>query len=717
LITNLFSADTGNHFSPYIRVAIVTEAQSLSLKTSSEIYVYDLKSKQRYRLLADSVYEITSRPREIIRVAGQDLSSPIKLVSPDGEERIKIGGHTYRGEIILHSGDEENLTIVENILLEHYIGGVLSFEMSPKWPLEALKAQAVASRTFAIKNLQPDKLFDITAGVERQVYKGHQHVNPRIIEAVNSTRGEILTYKGIPFKTYFHSCCGGHTANNRIAWHETAVKPLKGVRDPYCKNSKHYRWSLYLSKSDLLAFVQKQGSTALRIRGMRVSKKSRSRRAINIKFTTNGKSFTAKAYDMRKYFGSTEFRSTYITKIRKKKYGYKIYGRGWGHGVGMCQEGAKSLAHRGRSYRQILRHYYPHAKLLNMANSQISSAKESLPNTLKNMKENIYKTNNASTDISLAKFDELKIKDLIASSPANPRDSSKLMFLNRKKKDMRHLRFNEIFSLIGANDCIVLNKSKVRRAKFKGVKSTGGKCEILLVKPLDEKFKVWNVLARKIPERARITINGNNTAVCRKRETDGSYTLEFEFPLTDDYLETYGEVPLPNYIVHARKTMKKAQERREDAENYQTVYAEEFGSIAAPTAGFHFTDEIINKIKANGTTLLYVTLHIGWGTFKPVRSKNPEEHIMMEEECSIDSETAQIINKAKKSGKRIIAVGTSSMRTLETFADKDNLVLSGRKNAGLFIYPGYNFRIANAFITNFHVPDSAPLYMTTAFAG
>ncbi len=367
LITNLFSADTGKHISPFIRVAIITEAESLSLKTSSKIYVYDVKSNQKYMLLANSTYEITAKSKEIIRVAGQNLYSPIKLVSPDGEKRIKIGGHTYRGEIILHSDAEENLTIVENIPLEDYIGGVLSFEMSPKWPLEALKAQAVASRTFAIKNLQPDKLFDITSGVERQVYKGQQKVNPRILEAVNYTRGEILIYKGIPFKTYFHSCCGGHTANNRIAWNETAITPLKGVRDPYCKNSKHYKWRLYLSTEDLLTFIQKQGSTALRIRGMRVFKKSRSGRAISLKFTTDRESFAVKPYDMRKYFNATEFRSTYITKISKQKYGYKIYGRGWGHGVGMCQEGAKTMAHRGRSYKKILKHYYPHAKLSNMS--------------------------------------------------------------------------------------------------------------------------------------------------------------------------------------------------------------------------------------------------------------------------------------------------------------------------------------------------------------
>ncbi|MCG2725172.1 MAG: SpoIID/LytB domain-containing protein [Elusimicrobia bacterium] len=365
--TSLFSADAGKYLSPFIRVAIITEAKSLSLKTSGNIHVYDLKSNQKYMLLANSQYEISAREEKNIRVAGQNLYSPIKLISPDGEERIIIGGHTYRGEIILHSSGEENLIIVENIPLEDYISGVLSFEMSPTWPIEALKAQAVASRTFALENLQPNKLFDITAGVERQVYKGQQKVNSKITEAINSTKGEILTYKGKPFKTYFHSCCGGHTANNRIAWQGTDLEPLKGVKDPYCQNSKHYSWNLYISTKDLLTFIQKQGSTALRIRGMHILKKSHSGRIIEIKFSTDKESFTVKAYDIRKYFGEADFKSTFITKISKQNHGYKIYGRGWGHGVGMCQEGAKSMAHRGMSYKKILRHYYPHSKLSNMA--------------------------------------------------------------------------------------------------------------------------------------------------------------------------------------------------------------------------------------------------------------------------------------------------------------------------------------------------------------
>ena len=319
--------------------------------------------------------------------------------------------------------------------------------------------------------------------------------------------------------------------------------------------------------------------------------------------------------------------------------------------------------------------------------------------------------------MNLSEFDKLKIRDLIAAEPANPRNSSRLISLDRQKKDIKHLRFKDILNLIDSNDCLVLNKSKVQKAKLTGTKSSGGKVEILLVNPLDENLKTWSVLAKKISEGNHINLKGCNKAVCVKREISGGYIAEFKLPLNDEYLEAYGEVPLPNYIIRARKEAQINSEYLKDDMNYQTVYAKDFGSIAAPTAGFHFTGDMLEKLKSKGVKILFVTLHIGWGTFKPVRTENPAEHIMLPEECSIDEKTAEDINNAKKNGNRIIAVGTSSMRTLETFANDNNFVSSGRKNAELFIYPGYKFKIANAFITNLHVPGSAPLYMTSAFAG
>lgn len=366
-----FSADIGNYRSNFIRVAIVTNADSLSLNTSGKIYVYEQKSNKRYMLLANSKYAISAIRGNTIRIAGQSLRSPVKIVAPDGEERIKISDHVYKGEIILHSTEDEKLNIVENIPLEDYISGVLVFEMSPLWPIEALKAQAVASRTFALKNLRPNEPFDITSGVERQVYNGIHKVNSRIMKAVNATKGEVLTYKGGLFKTYFHACCGGHTENNHSAWNETAVKPLKGVKDPYCRNSKNFKWNLYISKKELLAFAQKMGSTALRIRSMKIFKKSRSQRTVALKLFTDKKSFVIKTYDLRKYMGATDFRSTFITKISSRKGGFKIYGRGWGHGVGMCQEGAKRIANKGKNYKRILRHYYPYSRLSNIATLEL----------------------------------------------------------------------------------------------------------------------------------------------------------------------------------------------------------------------------------------------------------------------------------------------------------------------------------------------------------
>jgi S-adenosylmethionine:tRNA ribosyltransferase-isomerase len=183
------------------------------------------------------------------------------------------------------------------------------------------------------------------------------------------------------------------------------------------------------------------------------------------------------------------------------------------------------------------------------------------------------------------------------------------------------------------------------------------------------------------------------------------------------YLEKNAEVPLPGYILKARKRSEGPENSAPDESSYQTVFANEPGSIAAPTAGFHFTPELLARIKFRGVEVRHVTLHIGWGTFKPVRSEDPAAHTMLEEDCSVTEETASAVNAAREKGGRIIAVGTSSMRTLETFSDDTGRLSPGTAKAGLFIYPGYRFKVADAFITNLHVPSSAPLYMTAAFAG
>jgi S-adenosylmethionine:tRNA ribosyltransferase-isomerase len=319
------------------------------------------------------------------------------------------------------------------------------------------------------------------------------------------------------------------------------------------------------------------------------------------------------------------------------------------------------------------------------------------------------------TKDSLNEFSALEIDPLIAATPAEPRDSSRLIAVNRADKSLLHKHFRDLPELLGPGDMLVLNRSKVWKARLEAAKATGGKSEILLMAPSDASNTVWTGLCRKIVPGQVLTCPGGLKAECLARNEDGSYTFRFSAPVDEAWLAANGEVPLPQYILKARK--RRGVEARPDEPNYQTVYAQEAGSIAAHTAGFHFTPELFARLAAGGVKTAFVTLHIGWGTFRPVRSEDPAAHVMMEEACCVPEAAAAAINAHRAAGGRVIAVGTSSMRTLETFSDEAGVVAAGSGRAGLFIRPGYRFKVAGAFITNLHVPDSAPLYMTAAFAG
>lgn len=357
-----WGADGGAPEGPRIRVAISRGVPSIKLKTSARVHVTEVATSKKFMLVENAAYEI--RPSAAgIAVAGQQLSSPVKLTSPDGEERIRLGSRLYKGDILINAAASDRLDIIEALPLEEYLYGVLTAEMSPDWPLEALKAQAVASRTYAMKYINPARDYDVTDGVEKQVYDGAGKVNARIREAVNSTRGEVLKYKGKLLTAFFHACCGGHTASAKSAWGEDVLKPLYGVQDPFCSDSRHSRWALYASTHDLLKAIQAMGSTALKIRGVKIHRKDRSGRAVTLRFTTDRGVYDASVGELRKRLGVSEFRSSLVTRVVAVKGGYEFKGRGWGHGVGMCQEGAKYMAYRGRPYKKILRHYYPGAAI------------------------------------------------------------------------------------------------------------------------------------------------------------------------------------------------------------------------------------------------------------------------------------------------------------------------------------------------------------------
>ena len=357
------SAGSGEGSAAVIRVAISRNTAQFKLHTSGNVYALEVKTGQKYMLLAKSVYEVKYLDPDRLAVAGETLRSPVKLLAPDGGDRIKLNGRFYKGEMYIKTAADEKLEVIEHLSIEDYLYGVLPVEMSPDWPLEALKAQAVASRTYALKNANLKKDYDITDGADTQVYNGAPDMSERIKEAVNSTRGEVLKYKGRLITAFFHACCGGHTASVNSAWGEDVVKPLYGIKDPFCVNSSHLNWEYYATARDLLTFIQNRGSNALKIKGIRISGRDRSGRALKLVFATDSGSFAAETSDLRKTFGTYDVRSTYITRITPLNGGYEFYGKGWGHGVGMCQDGAKGMALGGKNYKKILKHYYPGASI------------------------------------------------------------------------------------------------------------------------------------------------------------------------------------------------------------------------------------------------------------------------------------------------------------------------------------------------------------------
>ena len=301
-------------------------------------------------------------------------------------------------------------------------------------------------------------------------------------------------------------------------------------------------------------------------------------------------------------------------------------------------------------------------------------------------------------------------EELIAQTPLENRSSSKLMVLNRKTGDIEHKIFSDISEYLNEGDCLVLNNTKVLPARLFGIKEeTGAHVEFLL---LSRKEKdVWEVIAKpaKRVKPGTVFTFGNDELKCEVigSVNDGNRLVKFIYDgLFENVLDKLGEVPLPPYI----------KEKLEDKNRYQTVYSKHEGSAAAPTAGLHFTEEMLDNLKAKGIKIAFVTLHIGLGTFRPVKAEKIEEHKMHSEFYIIPEETADIINATKTSGGKIIAVGTTSVRTLES-AVKDGKISACSGWTDIFIYPPYKFGIVDKIITNFHLPESTLIMLISAFAG
>ena len=301
-------------------------------------------------------------------------------------------------------------------------------------------------------------------------------------------------------------------------------------------------------------------------------------------------------------------------------------------------------------------------------------------------------------------------EDLIAQTPLEKRDTSRLMLLDRATGQVRHKHFYDILDYLNPGDCLVMNDSRVLPARLLGHRPTGGAVEVLLLRDLGN--KCWECLCkpgRKMQVGNEVIFgNGELTAVVKEVQETGNRVVEFRFEgIFLEVLEQLGKMPLPPYI----------KEELQDQERYQTVYSRKLGSAAAPTAGLHFTTELLDSIREKGVKTAFVTLHVGLGTFRPVKAEDILEHHMHSELCMMNEETATILNETKASGGRIICVGTTSCRTLESLVNEDGSFSAKSRWTDIFIYPGYSFKAMDALITNFHLPESTLVMLVSAFAG
>ncbi len=302
-------------------------------------------------------------------------------------------------------------------------------------------------------------------------------------------------------------------------------------------------------------------------------------------------------------------------------------------------------------------------------------------------------------------------EELIAQDPLADRSSSRLLVLDKESGEYEHHHFYEVIDYLQAGDCLVLNNTKVIPARLLGVKpDTGAAVEILLLKRMENDR--WECLVRpgkKLRVGAEVSFgDGRLTATIAEVLDDGNRIVQFHYNgIFEEVLDALGEMPLPPYITH----------KLEDKNRYQTVYAKFEGSAAAPTAGLHFTTELLERIAAKGVKIAYVTLHVGLGTFRPVKVEDVTEHKMHSEYYQVTKEAADLINGTKAAGGRVICVGTTSCRTIESAADENGIVQAGADNTEIFIYPGYRFKVLDCLITNFHLPESTLIMLVSALAG
>ena len=316
---------------------------------------------------------------------------------------------------------------------------------------------------------------------------------------------------------------------------------------------------------------------------------------------------------------------------------------------------------------------------------------------------------NKKQEILLSDYDYNLPEELIGQTPTMPRDHSRLLVVDKTKKTTEHKKFYDILNYLKKGDVLVRNSTKVIPARLIGKKESGAVMEVFLLKRLE--LNKWECLVRRAKklkiDQSIIFGDGQLKATLKEVKEDGNRILEFEFDgIFEEIIHELGQMPLPPYIT----------EKLEDGDRYQTVYAEKGESVAAPTAGLHFTKELFEKIAEKGVEIVDVYLEVGLGTFRPVQTENVLDHKMHSETFEVPQKTAEVVNKAKLEGRRIIAVGTTSIRTLESATDESGKLLPISGDTEIFIYPGYKFKIVDALITNFHLPKSTLLMLVSALS-
>ncbi|HVE12321.1 MAG TPA: SpoIID/LytB domain-containing protein [Elusimicrobiota bacterium] len=351
-----------------LQIGILRQRGAVSLQPQGNFSVIDQTTGEVKRLESGRAYRLESDDGKRVLLGPFLFLGPTRLL-PDGpEDFVYLGSRKYHGNLVFKPGDGGTLTVVDEVGLEEYLEGVLPREMSPDWPIEALKAQAVVARTFALANMgkYAQEGYDLSDDVRSQVYSGIEVDSARVKQAVRDTAGEVLFYQGELLPVFFHACCGGNTADPAVIWGMAGrtPKPLRGVGDRFCKGAPSYLWSATFPKEVILSALVRHGIEGGVLRWVRAGERAPGGFLKTLRFEVDRQSFSLRANEFRKWIGTTQLKSTQIWRVIERKGSYEFVGRGFGHGVGLCQWGARGQAVKGRGYRKILSYYFPGANLV-----------------------------------------------------------------------------------------------------------------------------------------------------------------------------------------------------------------------------------------------------------------------------------------------------------------------------------------------------------------